>query len=65
MNIKQRLASIEQALAQSEFQHILKIDDRQCATVTGWEHIDGTIYSADDDLSHLKGVNVLFANYAD
>jgi hypothetical protein len=65
MTIKNRLNKIAAALAQSEFQHILKIDDRQGATVTGWEHIDGTIYPFDADLSHLKGVNVLFANYAD
>jgi hypothetical protein len=65
MAIKNRLDKIAAALAQSNFQHILKIDDRQGATVTEWQHIDGTIYPADADLSHLKGVNVLFANYAD
>jgi hypothetical protein len=65
MAIKNRLDKIAAALAQGNFQHILKIDDRQGATVTEWEHIDGTIYPVDADLSHLKGVNVLFANYAD
>ncbi|MBZ4202347.1 MAG: hypothetical protein LAC70_04390 [Methylovulum sp.] len=64
MTIKNRLDKIAAALAQSEFQHILKIDDRP-STVTGWEHTDGTIYAADADLSHLKGVVILFAIYAD
>lgn len=65
MTIKNRLDKIAAALAQSEWKHIVKIDDRQGATVTEWEHIDGTIYPVDADFSHLKGVNVLFANYAD
>ncbi len=65
MNIKQRLASIEQALAQSKWQQVIKIDDRQGATVTEWQHIDGTIYPVDADLSHLKGVVILFAIYDD
>lgn len=65
MAIKNRLDKIAAALTQSEWQQIIKIDDRQGATVTQWHHIDGTIYPADADLSHLKGINFLFANYAD
>lgn len=64
-NLKNRLEKIEAALAQSQWQHIIKIDDRQGATVTQWQHIDGTIYPFGADLSHLKGVVILFANYAD
>jgi hypothetical protein len=65
MAIKNRLDKIAAALTQSQWQQVIKIDDRQGATVTEWQHIDGTIYPFDADLSHLKGVNVLFANYAD
>jgi hypothetical protein len=65
MTIKSRLDKIAAALAQKEWRHVVKIDDRQGATVTGWEHIGGTNYSADDDLSHLKGIVILFAIYAD
>jgi hypothetical protein len=64
MKVKNRLDRIEAALTQCEWRHIVKIDDRHGAIVTDWEHTDGTIYPADADLSHLKGVNVLFGIYA-
>jgi hypothetical protein len=64
MAIKNRLAKIEAALAQSTQQHILKIDDMAGVEPTGWRH-KKTIYPVDADLSHLKGLVVLFAEYAD
>ena len=62
--IKNRLAKIEAALAQSTQQTILKIDDMAGIEPIGWRH-KKTIYPVDDDLSHLRGLVVLFAEYGD
>ena len=64
MTVKNRLAKIEAALAQSVEQTIIKIDDMAGVETTGWRH-KKTIYPVDADLSHLKGVVVLFAEYGD
>lgn len=63
MSIKNRLDKIAAALAQSEWQYIVKIADRQGVEPIGWHHAGGTNYGLDDDLSHLKGVVILFAIY--
>jgi hypothetical protein len=72
MTIKNRLIKIEAALAESTVQYIVKIDDRQGATVKGWRHASSNwsrpeidFYDVDADLSHLRGLNIFFAIYAD
>jgi hypothetical protein len=64
MAIKNRLAKIEVALAQSTQQTILKIDDMAGLEPIGWRH-KKDFYGLNDDLSHLCGIVVLFAEYAD
>ncbi len=64
MAIKNRLAKIEAALAQSTQQTILKIDDMAGIEPIGWRH-KKYFYGLNDDLSHLRGLVVLFAEYGD
>ena len=62
MTVKNRLAKIEAALAQSVEQTIIKIDDMAGVEPTGWRH-KKDFYGLNDDLSHLKGVVIMFAIY--
>ena len=64
MTVKNRLAKIEAALAQSTQQTILKIDDMAGIEPIGWRH-KKDFYGLNDDLSHLRGLVVLFAEYGD
>jgi hypothetical protein len=69
MNIKQRLKTVESALkpiAEKNMIIMISRAGREKEKPISWRNHDtGEVYGADDNLSHLKGYNVVMANYAD
>jgi hypothetical protein len=69
MNLKNRLKIVESALkpiAEKNMIIMISRAGREKETPISWRNHDtDEVYGADDNLSHLKGYNVLMANYAD
>lgn len=65
MNIKNRLEKIEASLQPKKNNHIFRINLAGIDVAPiGYRHDKtGVIYGVNDDLNHLEGFNILFAEY--